>query len=140
MHSPQTRRSMAGRPLRVINDSDRPIRQSIVRYKQRRLDRAAGSSLGVLRALLRENIIPQPAVFWRRTFGETIGKLDESLHWTMDYDLWLRMVQVSPPMVLNRLVARFRHHPTSKSGAFSGGSLTKDMRWRNGTHKMIGGA
>jgi glycosyltransferase involved in cell wall biosynthesis len=97
----------------VIDASDRPIRQSIVRYKERRLDRFT------LRALLRENIIPQPAVFWRRPFGEQVGALDESLNWTMDYDLWLRMARVSRPLILGRLLARFRHHDASKSGVLN---------------------
>ena len=97
----------------VIDDAGRPIRQAIVRYKQRRLDRYT------YRALLRQNIIPQPAVFWRRPFGERIGPLDESLHWTMDYDLWLRMGRASPPLVVDRLLARFRHHAASKSGDFN---------------------
>ena len=96
----------------VIDAAGRPIRQSIVRYKRRRLDRYT------YRALLRENVIPQPAVFWRRPFGGQIGPLDESLHWTMDYDLWLRMGKASPPLVVDELLARFRHHDASKSGAF----------------------
>lgn len=95
----------------VIDAADRPIRRSIVRYKERRLARRPARA-----ALLRENVIPQPAVFWRRSFGRQVGPLDESLHWTMDYDLWLRMAKLSPPLVLDELLARFRHHEGSKSG------------------------
>lgn len=97
----------------VIDATGRPLRQSVVRYKRRRLARYS------YRALLRENVIPQPAVFWRRDFGRRVGPLDESLHWTMDYDLWLRMAKLSPPLVLDRLLARFRHHAASKSGDFN---------------------
>lgn len=97
----------------VIDDAGRAIRQSIVRYKQRRLERFTYA------ALLKENIIPQPAVFWRRSLGEAVGPLDTSLHWTMDYDLWLRMARRQPPLIVDRLLARFRHHSTSKSGDFS---------------------
>lgn len=96
----------------IIDAVDQPIRPAIVRYKQRRLERYA------YRTLLRENFIPQPAVFWRRAFGEAVGPLDESLHWTMDYDLWLRMGQRSDPLLLDALLARFRLHDTSKSGDF----------------------
>jgi glycosyltransferase involved in cell wall biosynthesis len=32
-----------------------------------------------------------PAVFFTREAYETVGGLDETLHMTMDYDLWLRM-------------------------------------------------
>lgn len=97
----------------VIDDAGRSIRQSIVRYKQRRMARFSFA------ALLRQNIIPQPAVFWRRSFGQSVGPLDVSLHWTMDYDLWLRMATRQPPLVVDQLLARFRHHGASKSGDFS---------------------
>lgn len=97
----------------VIDEADRPIRGRIVRYKQRRLGRYS------YRRLLRENFIPQPAVFWRRAFGAAMGPLDESLNWTMDYDLWLRMGKHAPPLVVDRLLALFRHHATSKSGDFN---------------------
>ncbi len=94
----------------IIDAEDREIRRMVTRYKNRRLRRYS------YRTLLRENFISQPAVFWRRAFGEQIGPLDESLHYTMDYDLWLRMGRVSTPLMLDRLLAHFRFHPASKSG------------------------
>lgn len=97
----------------VIDSEDRLIRQSIVRYKERRLSRFSFQSL------LRENIVPQPAVFWRRSFGECIGLLDVSLNWTMDYDFWLRMARKSSPLLLDRRLAQFRHHAESKSGVLN---------------------
>jgi glycosyltransferase involved in cell wall biosynthesis len=94
----------------VIDESDRPIRSAVVRYKERSLRRYN------YRALLRENFISQPAVFWRRDFGREAGPLDESLHWTMDYDLWLRMGRKTDPIFVDRVLARFRLHPASKTG------------------------
>jgi glycosyltransferase involved in cell wall biosynthesis len=94
----------------VIDESDRPIRSGVVRYKERSLRRYT------YRALLRENFISQPAVFWRRSFGHDVGPLDESLHWTMDYDLWLRMGRIAAPVFLDRVFAQFRLHPASKTG------------------------
>ena len=94
----------------VVDESGRAIRPAVVRYKERSLRRYA------YRALLRENFVSQPAVFWRRDFGQSIGPLDESLHWTMDYDLWLRMGRVTDPLFLDRVLARFRLHPASKTG------------------------
>jgi hypothetical protein len=55
-------------------------------------------------------------VFWRRDFGQEIGPLDESLHWTMDYDLWLRMARRCDPVFLDGVLAQFRLHPGSKTG------------------------
>jgi glycosyltransferase involved in cell wall biosynthesis len=94
----------------IINDRGQPIRSGIVRYKDRLLDRYS------YRKLLRENFIAQPAVFWRHEFGQGIGGLDESLHFTMDYDLWLRMGRVAPPRVIDRVLAQFRVHEQSKTG------------------------
>lgn len=94
----------------IIDATGQPIRPGVVRYKERRLDRYR------YRSLLRENFVSQPAVFWRRAFGETVGPLDESLHWTMDYDLWLRMGRRADPMILDRVLAQFRLHDQSKSG------------------------
>jgi glycosyltransferase involved in cell wall biosynthesis len=94
----------------IIDADGHPIRPGVVRYKDRRLDRYR------YRSLLRENFVSQPAVFWRRAFGESVGALDESLHWTMDYDLWLRMGRRCGPLVLDRVLAQFRLHGQSKSG------------------------
>ena len=100
---------LAGR-CEIIDDSDRVIRANVTRYKDRGLRHYA------YRKLLRENFISQPAVFWRRSFGDEIGPLDESLHWAMDYDLWLRMARASKPLILDRVLAQFRIHQASKSG------------------------
>lgn len=43
-----------------------------------------------LNTLLLGNFIPQLTVFLRRHVIEKVGLLDTSLHYTMDYDLWLR--------------------------------------------------
>lgn len=95
----------------VIDESGKVIRPAVVRYKERSLRRYR------YRALLRENFISQPAVFWRGTFGREVGPLDESLHWTMDYDLWLRMGRHSAPLLLlEPVLARFRLHAGSKTG------------------------
>lgn len=95
---------------RVIDSGGRPVRQAVVRYKQRLLRRYT------YRRLLRQNMIAQPAVFWRQSFGNRAGPLDPTLHYTMDYDLWLRMARLAPPTLLDRELAQFRVHPTSKTG------------------------
>ena len=41
--------------------------------------------------LNRDNFISQPSCFIRRTALEKIGGIDKSLHYTMDWDLWLRL-------------------------------------------------
>jgi glycosyltransferase involved in cell wall biosynthesis len=99
---------LAGR-CEIIDGAGNPVRSNITRYKERRLRSFS------YKALLRMNIISQPAVFWRMGFGREVGPLDESLHYTMDYDYWLRMARRRPPMILDQALARFRVHDSSKS-------------------------
>jgi glycosyltransferase involved in cell wall biosynthesis len=94
----------------IVNDEGSPIRPGIVRYKEKQLRNFS------YRRLLIENFIPQPAVFWRRSLWEIVGPLDTSLHFTMDYDLWLRIAKIAPPLVLKEVVAQFRVHGKSKTG------------------------
>lgn len=61
------------------------------------------------------NYIPQPATFIRRRALESVGYLDESLHYVMDLDYWLRLgVQHSIAHLPKRL-ATLRLHQTAKS-------------------------
>lgn len=94
----------------IIDEAGNVIRPRITRYKWKRLQRYS------FRQLLRENIINQPSVFWRRSFGQRAGALDESLHWTMDYDLWLRFGKQADPLILDFTTSQFRIHTQSKSG------------------------
>jgi glycosyltransferase involved in cell wall biosynthesis len=94
----------------VIDESNRVIRRSVARYKERGLRNYRYAKL------LRENFISQPSVFWRREFGREFGPLDASLHWTMDYDLWLRMGKRADPLIVPEVLSQFRLHAGSKSG------------------------
>ena len=94
----------------IVNDQGHAIRPGIVKYKEKQLGNYS------YKRLLIENFIPQPAVFWRRTLLDHAGPLDTSLHYTMDYDLWLRFAKASPPLVLDKVVAMFRVHDESKTG------------------------
>lgn len=99
---------LAGR-CEIIDSAGNPARANITRYKDRRLRSFS------YKALLRMNILSQPAIFWRTDFGREAGPLDESLHYTMDYDYWLRMAKRRPPMILDQVLAQFRVHDSSKS-------------------------
>jgi glycosyltransferase involved in cell wall biosynthesis len=39
------------------------------------------------------SIPPQPSIFFRKKVIEEVGLIDTNLHYTMDHDLWLRMVK-----------------------------------------------
>jgi glycosyltransferase involved in cell wall biosynthesis len=61
------------------------------------------------------NLVAQPTVFVRRPLFERIGYLDESLHFVMDYELWLRASRVTELRWLDSTLAQFRIHDASKT-------------------------
>ena len=60
--------------------------------------------------------IHQPSVFWRRKLHDQIGDLDESLHYLMDYDLWMRLFFRYKTLKIPKTLSKFRVHPNSKTG------------------------
>jgi len=58
----------------------------------------------------------QPAVFWRRTVTNSIGPFDESRHFCMDYEYWLRMAQSGVDFgYLRQTLAGSRLYPQTKT-------------------------
>ena len=54
------------------------------------------------------DIIVQPAAFFRREAYEAVGGIDTSLHYAMDYDLWLKIAKRFKVAYLPRRLADFR--------------------------------
>jgi glycosyltransferase involved in cell wall biosynthesis len=87
---------------------------------------------------LREaDFIVQPAAFFRRSAFLDVGGLDESLHWSMDYDLWLRLAARFPVAYLPRRLARYRLTGQNKSA--QGGFARLDELARVGRRHGAGG-
>ncbi|MEQ8403749.1 MAG: glycosyltransferase [Oceanicaulis sp.] len=61
--------------------------------------------------LLRSNVISQPSCFARRCAVESVGGLDQRLHYVMDWDLWVRLYAAG---------ARFRRVEDTLSLVFMG--------------------
>jgi len=59
--------------------------------------------------------IVQPAAFFRREAFESVGGLDESLNWGMDWDLFIRIGRRYPIHHLRRLLAHYRWLGGSKT-------------------------
>lgn len=58
----------------------------------------------------------QPALFFHRTVYETLGHLDCSLKYGMDYDYWLRAFEAGFTFThTDQVLALYRYHPTSNS-------------------------
>jgi glycosyltransferase involved in cell wall biosynthesis len=61
------------------------------------------------------NFICQPSTFFRKEIFEAVGGLDGSLHFAMDYDLWIRIGKCSPCIYLPAYLSVYRLHETSKT-------------------------
>jgi glycosyltransferase involved in cell wall biosynthesis len=69
-----------------------------------------------LSQVLGECVVNQPGSFWRRGAMERVGLLDESLHYSLDYEYWIRMALAGAQfMHLPEVVARFRLSSGSKT-------------------------
>ncbi len=64
---------------------------------------------------IRHNFIPQTTVFLRRSAIASDYLVDETLHYAMDYDLWLKISGGHRIDYLPFALARFRYHDTSKT-------------------------
>src|SRR5690606_18640069 len=54
-----------------------------------------------------DNMLPQPSTFWSRRAYKRVGEFDESLHYVMDYDYWLRMSKHYRPHDLGVVLSGF---------------------------------
>jgi glycosyltransferase involved in cell wall biosynthesis len=96
---------------RTVNVRGREIRKFVTHYKNLLL------MFNSYKLLLITDYISQPATFWRKKIPEDIGGFDESLHYTMDYDYWLRMSQQAKLFKHKDYLACFRIHSLSKNGS-----------------------
>jgi len=61
------------------------------------------------------NLVFQPATFWRRDLFFSTGGFDQTLKFAFDYDLFLKFSKITPPQRLKQLLAAFRIHESSKT-------------------------
>ena len=66
--------------------------------------------------LLEDCMVCQPAAFWKRGIAERVGPFDDQLHYTMDYDYWLRIANAGGQIrFLPEKLACSRLHPETKT-------------------------
>lgn len=61
------------------------------------------------------NYIPQSATFIRRSVLRDVGFLDESLHYVLDFDFWLRVGMKHQFAYMRRRIATWRLHSSTKT-------------------------
>lgn len=69
----------------------------------------------ILKRLAMFNFICQPSAFFQRQIFNDVGGLNTSLQYTMDYDLWIRIVHKYPAEFLTEFLSGYRLHPSSKT-------------------------
>jgi glycosyltransferase involved in cell wall biosynthesis len=81
--------------------------------------------VGVLRCpshdngMFKKNItLPQESTFFRRNVFDSVGGLDEDLHFSMDFDLWCKIARVSRMRHIPTFMGYFREHGVAKSVTF----------------------
>jgi glycosyltransferase involved in cell wall biosynthesis len=89
-------------PCLIMGADGEEIRRAVTRYKNLFLRRYS------YRLHLVQNFVSSPSTFVRRAGFDRIGMLDERFKYSMDYDLWLRLGHLQPPLVLDQPLAAFR--------------------------------
>ena len=90
------------------------------------------------RRLLRGNIILHPATFIRRDSFLSVGGMDTSLSYCMDYDLFLRLGYCAAPLLLDEQLTCFRVHDDSRSVSHHEQTYAEEFRVRMDYLKKLG--
>jgi len=86
--------------------------------------------------------IMQPTVFMRAAALREVGSLDESLHFGMDWDLWIRLACRGEAIYLDAVIAQTREYAGTKtaSGGFRRWRELRTIMMRHGASKWSPGA
>ncbi|HAU99229.1 MAG: Glycosyl transferase family 2 [Microgenomates group bacterium GW2011_GWF2_45_18] len=93
---------------RIVNEKGVEIQSYVRKIKTFFRSRLSFPLLSIM------NPIAQPSTFFRRSALEEVNSFDSSLRYCMDYDLWMRLIQRSKPVVVSHILSNFRIHSLSK--------------------------
>ena len=68
-------------------------------------------------ALATSSFIYQPSAFWTRALWEKTGPLDETKHFVLDWDWWLRASRQGEFLNLDECLSVYRFHDAHKTGS-----------------------
>ncbi|MEJ7786023.1 MAG: glycosyltransferase family 2 protein [Solirubrobacteraceae bacterium] len=114
---------------RIIDGAGREVRRSVRRYKNFLLRR------WTLSLHLTQNFVSDPATFVRRSALDRVGLISSRWRWSHDYDLWLRVAALGPPVVIERDLACFR----MAAGSLSMTGFEKQFREHAEVARLHGG-
>jgi glycosyltransferase involved in cell wall biosynthesis len=69
--------------------------------------------------MMRWDYIPQETCFWRRSVTEKYGGIDKHFRFAMDYDLFARYMPHVRFRRVNKFLAKFRVHESSKTSLYN---------------------
>lgn len=95
---------------RVVDEKNYEVRKCITIYKNFLLKYLRKKSVFQI-----VQFISQPATFWRRSIISQVGYFDESLHYSMDYDYWLKIWQQHELYYIDKYLSAYRVHRLSKA-------------------------
>lgn len=82
------------------------------------IDYPKGQAVISMEQWLLHNLQIQPNVFWRRSLWMSSGGVDEAMHFSFDYDLWLKFSEFQMyPLWIDEYIAYYRIHKESKTGS-----------------------
>ena len=71
------------------------------------------------------DIVCQQPAFFRKDLLKRVGAWNSDCFMVMDFDLWMRLVKISPPKMINEQWAVYRNHALQKS---SHGNILRQAR------------
>jgi glycosyltransferase involved in cell wall biosynthesis len=95
----------------IVDANEKPIQSAVIWYKRFFRKFLSFPLLSVL------NPVIQPSTFLRKEIISELGFFREDLHYTMDYDYWMRAIQNHQPILLDTALSAFRIHVQSKGGS-----------------------
>jgi glycosyltransferase involved in cell wall biosynthesis len=108
--------------LHAVAKAFREHPDTVLVYGQTRRVDADGGPMGTVgsaysqrKLLYSHQLIPLPSAFFRRSAVEAVGLLDESLHYSNDLDLFLRLNRLARPVMLHQTLAEATFHADAKT-------------------------
>ena len=95
----------------IVNEQGERIQLLVGKYKSFFRKFISFNLLTVL------NPINQPSTFFRRELIQKLQHFKEELHYTMDYEFYLRAIKIDRPIVISDKLSAFRIHENSKGGS-----------------------